>query len=276
MTFVQTRTASRAYFPNIGPNDAAKPEWIVRGGSFVVAYARAEAGAVLERSNPDEYFVFLPDATAVIEAGGAKVEVGVRSLTVVPPGDSRLTLTSAGQIVRVFSAEAHDLTSSAINADVYVDGADELAPVRPWPTPADGWKLRSYALDDYLDRKFRLFRSTNLMINIFDLEGPRDPTALTPHSHADFEQGSLALGGEWMHDLRYPWGPRLTEWREDEHLAIGSPSLLVIPATVIHTSRAVGDGRSQLVDIFCPPRRDFSEMGLVCNADDYPMPDADG
>ena len=118
----------------------------------------------------------------------------------------------------------------------------------------------------------RLFRSSNLMINIFDHSGPRDTEALSPHSHADFEQGSFAMNRTRVHSLRYPRSKQMSSWREDEHLQIGSPSLLIIPAAVIHTSRATSIGHSQLVDIFCPPRRDFIEKGLVCNEEDYPPP----
>jgi hypothetical protein len=77
-----------------------------------------------------------------------------------------------------------------------------------------------------------------------------------------------------VHHLRYPWTPDKTTWRADEHESYrASPSVLVIPARVIHTSRDVGEGTTWLVDIFGPPRIDFSQKpGFVLNAADYPMP----
>jgi hypothetical protein len=47
----------------------------------------------------------------------------------------------------------------------------------------------------------------------------------------------------------------------------------VIPAGVVHTTQDIGEGVTWLVDIFGPPRMDFSaKPGFVLNERDYPMP----
>jgi hypothetical protein len=112
------------------------------------------------------------------------------------------------------------------------------------------------------------------MINIFKpWSKRRNESQLSPHSHEDFEQVSLALQGSFVHHPRYPWGPDKTKWDDDEHEHFDSPSALVIPPRVIHTTQDVGDGTTWLIDIFGPPRVDFSSRpGFVLNAVDYPMP----
>jgi hypothetical protein len=253
--------------------------WVTRAANFVTVVSEAANGTVLTRDNPDEYMVLLPPGTeAVINANGERVESKGESLIIVPPGESAITVRKAGTVVRIFSSKASDLMAAARNAATYDDGAPEVTPVTPWPDPAGGFRLRHYDLSriaspDPSPLKMRVFRSTNLMINIFiPWTDRRDERKLSPHSHEDFEQMSLALKGKFVHHLRYPWSPDKTRWREDEHEHYDSPSVLVIPARVIHTTQDVGEGVTWLIDIFAPPRLDFSSKpGFVLNAAEYPV-----
>lgn len=117
--------------------------------------------------------------------------------------------------------------------------------------------------------RLKMLQTETLSINIVDYQGPRDRSALSPHSHADFEQGSLALEGSFVHHLRTPWGSDADAWRDDEHLVAHSPSLVVIPPHVIHTSEGTGEGRHVLIDVFSPPRQDFIASRWVFNAADF-------
>lgn len=259
--------------------DGASKTWVTRGANFVVAISDVKAGAKLARTdNPDEYVILLSGTDATIEAGGETITANDQSLTIVPPGASAVTARGDGQIVRVFSNQATDMVDASANATAYAGGAPDVAPLKPWPAPPAGFKLRNYMPYSYdkPDTNMRLFRCSNLMINVLTKrEAPRDTSKLSPHSHDDFEQASLLLEGRYVHHMRYPWTTNKADWREDEHLEVGSPSVVVIPSKVVHTSRNVGNERSWLIDIFAPPRVDFSKKpGLVINADEYPMPAA--
>jgi hypothetical protein len=264
------------------PPQESEPEgrsWYVRGQNFLIAYTRAEPGAVLSRAaQPDEYVVLLrdPGTSVVIAAGDQREEVPGYSLAVVPPGRSSVTVPKGGEVVRIFSTQAEDLAARCVNASSYATPHPNLPPFAPWPAPRGGYRIRAYSLDvpPAPGRFGRIFRCSTLMVNIIDpYDGPRDVTKLSPHHHDDFEQGSLALAGAFVHHLRWPWTVNMKAWREDLAAHCAAPSVCVIPPPAIHTSRGVDPGTNQLIDIFSPPRMDFSEKpGWVLNADDYPMP----
>jgi hypothetical protein len=257
--------------------------WLTRGRNAVVAYSIVEPGGRLSRTQQvDEWTLLLPDlsTSAVLTAnnGGMKEakEVVGQSITFVPPGETEIIFPNGGRVVRLFTTRSADLAALCPNANQYSDADSVVPPFRSWPTPKDGYRIRSYCLDvaDEPGRFGRIWRCTTLMVNCLPPQsGPRDPTKLSPHHHDDFEQYSLALSGSFIHHLRWPWTPNMKLWRADEHEFCGTPSVAIIPPPVIHTTRALDPGINTLVDIFSPPRFDFSAMpGWVLNSDDYPVP----
>jgi len=259
--------------------DSAGKTWYTRGQNFIVAYSETAPGARFGRKGqPYEYVIIVPDpeTSLEIEAGGEKAQVPGFSLAIVPPGDSTVSVPTGGRIVRLFSVNAKDLAAKCSNAQSYAKPHPNMPPFEPWPAPVDGYRIRHYSLDVPKEegRFGRIFRCTTMMVNYLDPQvGPRDITKLSPHHHDDFEQCSLALEGSYMHHMRWPWTVDMNNWREDEHAACKSPSITVIPPPAIHTSRGMDQGVNQLVDIFSPPRMDFSKQkGWVLNADEYPMP----
>jgi hypothetical protein len=250
--------------------------WIARAANLVIAYTEAKAGDVFTRAGqPDEYAVLMysDSAPVTVRAGDHAESVAEEAFVVVPPGDSEIRVDGDGILIRLFSSVAPDLCASAVNADVYAEPDPRAAPLIPWPDPVGGFTLRVYRLADtpIADGRFgRIFRTTNLMVNFLAEEpAPRDPHKLSPHHHDDFEQISLAVKGRFVHHIRYPWGPDSARWQDDEHREIPTPSICVIPPPTVHTTQGVGD-HQQLIDIFSPPRVDFSASGWVLNADDYP------
>ncbi len=264
-----------------GESDGTARSWYARGQNFVICYTEATPGTVLSRANQaDEYFVLIPERNVQVTITTPQESRALtgHTLAIVPPGKSDVVVGAAGNIIRVFSAQSADLVALASNAGAYARPHPNIPPYVPWPAPPGGYRLRTYDLDvaPKEGRFGRIWRCSTLMINVLPLEpGPRDRTRLSPHFHEDFEQGSLALQGSFTHHIRWPWTANLGDWRADDHEVCPAPSLVVIPPPAIHTSAGSNPVMNQLVDIFSPPRVDFSNMsGWVLNAEEYPMPQA--
>ena len=260
--------------PKVSVNGSTR---YVRTQNLLLALTQVSGSVSLPRYNPDEYMALAPPGIKlVVTAGDEHVGGEGDDLFIVPPGISNIEACGHGFLVRMFSNQAADLLPLASNFAEYAQGAPEVASLRPWPTPVGGFRLRHYPLQRYVDASLpgRAFRSTNLMVNITDVyPEQRDSKKLKPHSHLDFEQITLTCAGRFLHHLRTPWGIDSTQWQPDQHLEIASPAALTIPVGLIHTSQALEQG-CWLVDLFGPPRRDFSLMpGFVRNADEYPLPE---
>lgn len=263
-------------------SDERHKAWLTRGQNFLAMYIEAEAGYTFSRMDqPDEYVLLLPDDGARAKVAWQQTETEIKgpSVTFVPAGASSLVVESKCRIAGFFTSRSKDLVSLCANARDFVEDPN-VGELVSWPDPTDGFKVRSHDLAfPIAEGKFgRLFRCTTFMVNFFDpRNGRRDPKTLSPHDHDDFQQCSLILEGTYVHHMRWPWVVDRTKWREDVHETIGAPSVTFIPARVMHTSEASGPGLNLLIDIFCPPRSDFSaKPGWVLNAAEYPQPPKQG
>lgn len=253
--------------------------WYARGQNFVVGHVDAKPGGEIQRLNQvDEYAVLSLDAEVpfVITWKGVQTQVKGGSIAFVPAGPSSIRLQDGGRLTLMITTQNRDVCDLCVNSEAYKTQHANIPPFEEWPEPPTGPRVRQYSLDvaDEPGRFGRIWRCSTFMINVLPVQiGPRDTTKLSPHHHDTFEQGSLALEGAFTHHVRWPWNSDLNTWRADDHEFCASPSLAVIPPPAIHTSRGMEDGRNQLIDIFSPPRVDFSlKEGWVLNADEYPLP----
>ncbi|MFG1908356.1 hypothetical protein [Kribbella sp. NPDC048928] len=278
-----SRRAEFIEFAGTEPDErtgAGTRTWFARGQNFVVAYSTAVTGDVLTRTGqPDEYVVILPDeaCAATVRTADGEQTVSGQAVIVMPPGESSIVAGADCDLVRLFTVRSEDVAGASVNRDSYATANPKVPAFTPWPDPPAGHRIRVYPLAEVPEdpKRFgRIFRCSTFMVNFLNPRiGPRDPDALSPHAHDDFEQCSLAVNGDFVHHIRTPWTTRKRDWLDDDHRTCGSPSVTVIPPQAVHTTEAIGSGRNQLIDIFCPPRADFSARpGAVLNADDYPTP----
>ncbi len=258
--------------------DALCRKWYGRGHNFLVCYVEARAGAeIVRQSQPDEYVILSPQhgLQLRVQWEGRNEDIPGYSVVVVPAGASTIRAQTDGSFFVLYTTRSDDLARRAVNAQAYAAPRHHVAPLVPWPAPVGGPKIRRYSMEVAAEpgRFGRIWRCTTFMVNLFVEDKPRDVEKVSPHFHDDFEQGSLLMTGTMSHHVRWPWTSNMRNWLADEHADCGSPSLAVIPPPAIHTSNGTGSELRLMVDIFCPPRIDFSQKaGWVLNADEYPMP----
>jgi hypothetical protein len=212
--------------------EGADGSW-VRAANFAIAVHDVRADDRLARSGqPDEYLALLLGTGARIETASGTQRAPADALAIVEPGDSAIEPEGEGRVVLALTTRSPDVAASAVNAGAYRERPEAVARLGE-PAVASGTRIHALADHPAGEGEMRVFRTRDLMINVF---GPRharrDPARLSPHWHDDFEQGSVVLAGSWTHHLRYPWVPDSGAWREDQHLACGAPSVTIIPAGV--------------------------------------------
>jgi hypothetical protein len=251
---------------------------LARGQNFYVEWIKGDPGsAAFPIASAYEMMVLLPDVAATIEGDARRVEAGARSVVIVPAGEFSVQLAGAGTCC-VLKSNSGEIDGAAVaNRATYAEPDPRVAPFGPpYRRRGDLGAIRVFDIDAVQAPKdnprLKMLQSATMSINWVEYDGPRDRKALSPHSHKDFEQGSLALAGEFCHHLRVEWGSNANLWRDDRHVAASSPSVLIIPPEIIHTSEGVNGGRHLLIDIFSPPRKDFIAKNWIANASEYLLP----
>lgn len=264
--------------PSVIVGDSAG--WITRGQNAAITHwPRLQPGdAIFAGDASFEHVLILTaeeSSLAVEWAGQDAVGVSGPAVVVVPSGAAVVRAEGTGGVLHLQQSD-EAARGAALNEDSYADAHPRVALLEPWPDPVDGERVRVYRVQDHpmVPTRFgRILRTRAFMINYFDpFVGRRDPRKLSPHHHDDFEQYTVGLEGSFVHHIRTPWGTDSLQWRTDEHQLVSSPSVTIIPPPTVHTSEGVSAGVNHLIDIFSPPREDFSSQGWVINADEYPAP----
>jgi len=236
---------------------------IVRANNFSVEWINPDLEKTFE--SREETVALFVGSGAIMGAGG-RAEVGPYSVAVVPAGAYEIQTGSGAAII--LATDRSDLPALPYQPNTRVAPlGTPFRRVAPLATPS----VRAIADIPFPpgNPRLKFLQSATMSINLVVYDGARNRAALSPHAHADIEQGTLTIEGEFVHHLRTPWGPNADMWRDDIHEPAGPGELVLIPPELIHTTEGVNGGRHFLVDIYAPPRRDFLAKGWVTNAGDY-------
>lgn len=261
----------------IAPGETDDARHVAVAGNFTVEWLR-HGGRAHDFCSDQEAIVLLGDAAGTIAGAWGEVAVPPMTVAIVPAGAHTVATGEPRSGVIIATERTDAAARQALDAAGTRDpriappgrpyaraiplAAPLLLPIADIPKPPGNPRIR-------------FLQTATMSINIVLYDGPRGKTALSPHAHADIEQGSLAIDGHYIHHLRTPWGPDANGWLDDVHLDAGPDTLLLIPPELIHTTEGVGPGRHFLLDIFAPPRGDFIAKGWMANAGDYRAPSDD-
>ena len=107
-----------------------------------------------------------------MSAGLETATVDRLSVVIVPPGIYTLIASRPSRISRVLVAsDAGELAATATNAELYQAHPAGTATLVSWPEPTDGYRLRTYAVDDYELRAYVLGRAYRAVLVGRDLRG---------------------------------------------------------------------------------------------------------
>jgi hypothetical protein len=252
--------------------------WLMRALNFSVEWIEFDAGAD-PFAFDSEFETLLLGVRGTVQVTPSASDIAAawlpaNAIAIAPAGRHALYGEQGAACVLIASRRRDLAGRPILNAEAYEPPDARIVPTgRPFRRAKDCGRIQVLPFEQIMasaDKpRLKMLQTDTLSINLVDYRGPRDRSALSPHSHASFEQGSLAIAGDFVHHLRTPWGSNADTWRDDEHLRAPSPSLLVVPVELIHTTEGVGEGRHVLLDVFSPPRFDFIANGWVFNARDY-------
>lgn len=249
-----------------------------RAQNFTIERICGEPGQSCLFASRSEIIVLLPGTGARL-TGDRRADLPGHAVAILPAGDYAVEKEGADDIY-ILATERSDPAGvvDILNASAYdMPDARVRAIGTPYARIAFKDEIRIHRIEDVAippdNGRLRFLQSETMSLNWVEYEGVRDRSALSPHAHGDAEQATLAIQGGFVHHLRTPWGRDADAWREDQHLAAGPGSVVIIPPEIIHTTEGSGEGRHILVDVFAPPRQDFIARNWVFNAREYTAPD---